>query len=159
MSFGARTDSTVIDDAIKAAYEVGILTVAAAGNDDAEISDTTPARIPEVFTVGYTNEQRRRVTNADGFQGSNYGPQLDIWAPGFQIVSADYLSDTGNRTESGTSMAAPLVSGMVCYLRALTGALGAPDEVTGRILELGDKGVVTGVQDSANVLLYNGNGA
>ena len=159
MSFGARTSSTALDSAIKALYDFGILTVVAAGNDNSQIGNTSPARLAESFTVGYTNKQRQRSDSSSGIQGSNYGPELDVWAPGFDIVSADYLSDTGKRTESGTSMATPLVSGLVCYLRALEGGLGTPKAVTDRILALGDKGVVGDARGSANVLVYNGNGA
>ena len=159
MSFGARTSSTALDASIKALYDFGILTVVAAGNDNSEIGNTSPARLPQAFTVGYTNQQRQRVDSSSGVQGSNYGPELDIWAPGYQIESASYLSDTGVLTESGTSMATPMVSGLVCYLRAAEGGLGTPDLVTKRILALADKGVVKDARDSANVLVYNGNGA
>jgi len=159
MSFGARTSSTTLDAAIKALYDYGILTVVAAGNEDKEIGNTSPARLAESFTVGYTNQQRQRVNSSSGVQGSNYGPELDVWAPGYQIRSADWQSDTGSRIESGTSMATPLVSGLVCYLRALEGGLDTPEVVTARILALAEKGVVGDVKDSSNDLVYNGNGA
>lgn len=158
MSFGARTSSTTLDAAIKALYDYGILTVVAAGNDNKEIGNTSPARLAESFTVGYTNQQRQRVDSSSGVVGSNYGPELDVWAPGYEIVSADYLSDTGSRIESGTSMATPLVSGLVCYLRAKESGLGTPKAVTDRILALALNGVVGDVKDSANVLVYNGSG-
>lgn len=158
MSFGARTSSQTLDAAIKALYDFGILTVVAAGNENKEIGNTSPARLPEAFTVGYTNQQRQRVDSTSGVAGSNYGPELDVWAPGYEIRSADWQSDTGSRVESGTSMATPLVSGLVCYLRALEGGLGTPKAVTERILALGEKGVVGDVKDSSNVLVYNGSG-
>lgn len=159
MSFGARTSSTALDASIKALHDFGILTVVAAGNDNAEIGNTSPARLPEAFTVGYTNQQRQRVDSSSGVQGSNYGPELDIWAPGYQVESASYLSDTGVMTESGTSMATPVVSGLICYLRSVEGGLGTPQLVTQRVLGIADKGVVKDARDSANVLVYNGNGA
>ncbi|KAL1605201.1 hypothetical protein SLS60_004745 [Paraconiothyrium brasiliense] len=158
MSFGARTSSTTLDAAIKALHDYGILTVVAAGNENKEIGNTSPARLAESFTVGYTNQQRQRVDSSSGVEGSNYGPELDVWAPGYEIVSADYLSDTGSRVESGTSMATPLVSGLVCYLRALESGLGSPKAVTDRILALAENGVVGDVKDSKNVLVYNGSG-
>ncbi|KAF2448323.1 subtilisin-like protein [Karstenula rhodostoma CBS 690.94] len=158
ISFGARTSSTSLDAAIKALYEYGILTVVAAGNENKEIGNTSPARLAESFTVGYTNQQRQRVDSSSGVMGSNYGPELDVWAPGFDIVSADYLSDTGSRVESGTSMATPLVSGLVCYLRAKEGGLGTPKAVTERISALAVNGVVGDVKDSKNLLVYNGSG-
>ncbi|KAF1967746.1 subtilisin-like protein [Bimuria novae-zelandiae CBS 107.79] len=159
MSFGARTASTTLDAAIKALYDFGILTVVAAGNENTLIGNTTPARSPEAFTVGYTNQQRNRVDSSSGVMGSNYGPELDVWAPGFDIVSASFLSDDGVKTESGTSMATPLVSGLVCYLRALEGGLGSPKAVTERVLALGEKGVVGDAKGSKNVLVYNGSGS
>ncbi|KAF9737623.1 hypothetical protein PMIN06_003929 [Paraphaeosphaeria minitans] len=158
MSFGARTSSTTLDAAVKALYEYGILTVVAAGNENKEIGNTSPARLAESFTVGYTNQQRQRVDSSSGVQGSNYGPELDVWAPGYKIVSADYLSDDGTRVESGTSMATPLVSGLVCYLRAKESGLGTPKAATNRILALATNGVVGDVKDSKNVLVYNGSG-
>jgi oryzin len=158
MSFGARTSSTTLDAAIKALYDFGILTVVAAGNENKKIGNTSPARLAESFTVGYTNQQRQRVDSSSGTMGSNYGPELDVWAPGYEIVSADYLSDTGSRVESGTSMATPLVAGLVCYLRALESGLGSPKAVTDRILALAENGVVGDVKDSKNVLVYNGSG-
>jgi oryzin len=158
MSFGARTSSTTLDAAIKALYDFGILTVVAAGNENKKIGNTSPARLAESFTVGYINQQRQRVDSSSGTMGSNYGPELDVWAPGYEIVSADYLSDTGSRVESGTSMATPLVAGLVCYLRALESGLGSPKAVTDRILALAENGVVGDVKDSKNVLVYNGSG-
>jgi oryzin len=145
---------------VLAAYNQGILSVVAAGNDDQPAAHNSPARLPQAFTVGMTQPDRRRVHVIDGIFGSSYGPELDVFAPGRDIVSASNLSDGGNRTETGTSMAAPLVAGLVCYLRGLEGggSLGTPDEVTGRILELAIPGVVGDPKGSPNLLVNNGSG-
>ncbi|KAL5440258.1 hypothetical protein PMIN07_005073 [Paraphaeosphaeria minitans] len=112
MSLSAQTTSTLLDDAVKAAYDVGILTIVAAGNENAPIAPLTPARLPEAFTVGMTQPDRGKVNIVADIYGSNYGPEMDIFAPGRDIVSTSHLSDTGTATKTGTSMATPLVAGL-----------------------------------------------
>ncbi|KXH62705.1 alkaline serine protease Alp1 [Colletotrichum salicis] len=157
MSLSASNVSA-LDDAVLAAYNQGILTVAAAGNDNQPATDTSPARLPESFTVGMTRPDRGRVNIIEGIYGSSYGPELDVFAPGQNIISASYSSDTGTATKTGTSMAAPLVAGLVCYLRGLEGGFGTPKEVTDRILELAIPDVVGDPKGSPNLLVNNGSG-
>ncbi|KAF2447888.1 alkaline serine protease Alp1 [Karstenula rhodostoma CBS 690.94] len=159
MSLGAQTTSTLIDDAVKAAYDAGILSVVAAGNENSPIAPTSPARLPQAFTVGMTQPDRGRVDIIENVYGSNYGPEMDVFAPGRDIVSASHLSDTGNATKTGTSMSTPLVAGLVCYLRAFEGGLVSPDQVTSRVLKLAVTGVVKDPKGSPNILVYNGSGA
>jgi oryzin len=159
MSLSARTTSTLMDDAVKAAYNAGILTIAAAGNENAPIGDSTPARLPEAFTVGMTQPDRGRVNIIADIYGSNYGPEMDVFAPGRDIISASHLSDTGTATKTGTSMATPLVAGLVCYLQALEGGLTTPKQAADRILQLALRGVVGDPKGSPNLLVNNGSGA
>ncbi|EXF76877.1 alkaline serine protease Alp1 [Colletotrichum fioriniae PJ7] len=157
MSLSAKNVSA-LDNAVLAAYNQGILTVVAAGNDNQPATDTSPARLPESFTVGMTRPDRGRVNIIEGIYGSSYGPELDVFAPGQDIISASYSSDTGTATKTGTSMAAPLVAGLVCYLRGLDGGLVTPREVTDRILELAIPDVVGDPKGSPNLLVNNGSG-
>lgn len=159
MSFGARTASTVTDDAVKAAYNAGILSIVAAGNENQPIGDSTPARLPESLTVGMTQPNRGRVDIIADVYGSNFGPEMDVFAPGRDIVSASYQSDTGNLTKTGTSMATPLVAGLVCYLRGLEKGLVTPKQATDRVLQLALKDVVGDPRGSPNLLVNNGSGA
>lgn len=159
MSLSARTDSTLLDKAVKAAHGAGILSIVAAGNEDKPIGNTSPARLPEAFTVGMTQPDRARVSIIQNLYGSNYGPEMDVFAPGRDIVSASHLSDIETVVKTGTSMATPLVAGLVCYLRALEGGLGSPKEVTDRILQLALRGVVSDPKGSPNLLVNNGSGA
>ncbi|KAL0932935.1 alkaline serine protease Alp1 [Colletotrichum truncatum] len=156
LSLGAS--GTALDNAVLAAYQKGILSVVAAGNSNEPAADSTPARLPQSFTVGMTQPNRGRVNIIEGIYGSNYGPELDVFAPGRDIISASHTSDTGTATKTGTSMAAPLVAGLVCYLRALEEGLGTPDAVTNRILELAIPDVVGDPKGSPNLLVNNGSG-
>ncbi|KAG6368478.1 hypothetical protein INS49_002687 [Diaporthe citri] len=157
MSLSGR-DVPALDNAVLAAYNEGILSIVAAGNDNQPATDASPARLPESFTVGMTQPDRARVNVIEGIYGSAYGPELDVFAPGRDIVSASHLSDTGSRSATGTSMATPLVAGLVCYLRGLEGGFGTPKEVTDRILELAIPDVVADPEGSPNLLVNNGSG-
>lgn len=121
-------------------------------------SELTPARVPQAITVGMTDPDRSRTSIIAGVYGSNWGPEVDIFAPGRDIVSADIVSDSSLHTRTGTSMATPLTAGLVCYLRALKGGLGTPDEVKAGLVALAHKDVVKNPNGSPNLLVYNGSG-
>lgn len=105
-----------------------------------------------------TNAARKRVLLIEGIFGSNYGPELDFFAPGQDILSADYRSDTGFVTKTGTSMATPITAGLICYLRSIETGLGTPDAIKNRLLQLAHTGVVSDPKGSPNRLVYNGSG-
>ncbi|KAF4819483.1 Alkaline protease 1 [Colletotrichum tropicale] len=158
LSLSSTGSTTTLDNAVLAAYQQGILAVVAAGNSNQPTADVSPARLPQAFTVGMTQPDRGRVNIIEDIYGSNYGPELDVFAPGRDIISAAHTSDTGTATKTGTSMAAPLVAGLVCYLRGLESGLGTPDAVTNRILELAIPDVVGDPKGSPNLLVNNGSG-
>lgn len=122
------------------------------------MTGTSPAGQPETFTVGMTQRDRFRVVFVEDSQGSCYGPELNVFAPGRHIKSASHRGDRKYAKMSGTSMSTALVSGLVCYLRGLEGGYGTPDEVTGRILELAIPGAVANPRGSPNLLVNNGSG-
>lgn len=114
-SFGSSEKSSALHDAVKYAKENGALLVVAAGNESVDIDSSSiyPASYPDanVLTVAAT-DQRDRLAPF-----SNYGDTaVDVAAPGMEILSTypggEYL------TLSGTSMAAPVVAGIVGLLKA-----------------------------------------
>jgi subtilisin family serine protease len=145
--------STIWDAAITAAWEKGVLMVTASGNENSPANDSSPCRSPEVICVGNVEITNKRHS---GGGGSNYGPEVDIFAAGTDVLSASYLSDDGERLNTGTSMASPHVAGLVSYLRALEGPSSAAD-VKARVYELATPNVVTDPLGSVNLLAFNGN--
>jgi oryzin len=145
--------STLWDAAVTAAWEKGVLAVNAAGNENSPAENSSPCRSPEVICVGNAEIDFSRHS---GPGGSNYGPEVDIFAVGTNIVSASWRSDTAEWSTTGTSMASPAVAGLVSYLRALEGPSTAA-EVKARVYELATPGVVTDTLGSVNLMAFNGN--
>ncbi|MFZ1730440.1 MAG: S8 family serine peptidase [Bacteroidota bacterium] len=148
MSLGGGA-STSLDQAVANAVAAGVTFVVAAGNDNANASNYSPAREPSAITVGST-------TNTDARSSfSNYGSILDVFAPGSSIYSSYKNSSSSYATLSGTSMATPHVVGVAAlYLGANPNA--SPAQVTAAIVNAATPGVVgnpgTG---SPNLLLYS----
>lgn len=160
MSLGGGIDYAV-EDAIRASMaQKGIAYVVAAGNADEDAKDTSPARIPEVITVGAMDRDDRRATFNNGSR-SNFGPVLDVFAPGDDITSARPTDANGDGIFAdtwlldGTSLAAPHVTGVIArFLQAMPNV--TPSVLQGVIKNLAtpdridDRG-----QGSPNLLLYS----
>lgn len=111
LSLGGSFRSPILEDAVNYAYSQGVVQVAAAGNSGIG-SVLYPGSYAHVVAVGATDANNDRA----GF--SNYGPELELVAPGVSIYSTSIGSVYGNR--SGTSMAAPLVSGLAAILAGMS---------------------------------------
>merc|ERR1719436_1696213 len=105
MSLGGSGVSEGYTTAIGAAANAGVTVVVAAGNENSDACNFSPAFTPLAITVGSSDFARKRS------DFSNYGTCVQIWAPGSDIVSAGVTSDTSSAWMSGTSMACPHVSG------------------------------------------------
>jgi oryzin len=149
MSLGGPK-SDAFNTAVESAFELGVLTVVAAGNSYDDVQYYSPASAPSAVTVGAVDK-----TNAKP-SFSNYGTGVDIFAPGVDVLSTWIGSPKATNTISGTSMACPHVAGLSIYLRAYEG-LKTPGEVTNRLIELATGGVVKSPgTGSPNRLAYNG---
>jgi subtilisin family serine protease len=111
MSLGSTENSSVLRDAVNAAYQNGVVVVAAAGNifQGAGSEIDYPAAYDNVLSVAATNA----YNNVASF--SNYNRYVDVSAPGAYIYST--INDGTYDTYSGTSMASPYVAGVAALVR------------------------------------------
>ncbi|RZQ60133.1 S8 family serine peptidase [Amycolatopsis suaedae] len=135
------------DDAVKASVASGVVYTVAAGNASSDACNTSPARVPEVITVGGTNSSDNR------YFGSNIGSCVDLFAPGENVTSLSKGTGGGSTNMTGTSMAAPHVGGAAAmYLAANPGA--TPQQVRDALVSNATDGVIRNVgSGSPNKLL------
>lgn len=118
LSLGSTYDARVVQEAVGVAANAGAVVVAAAGNADRDQPREYPAADRGAVAVAATDDADRKSSF------SNYGPVVALSAPGTRISSA-FVGGT-DATWSGTSMAAPFVSGGAALVIAqhpeLTGA-------------------------------------
>lgn len=147
LSLGSPANSTV-DQAVQNSINTGITYVFAAGNENQDACNVSPARVSAGITVNASTSQDQRASF------SNYGTCTDIFAPGHQILSAWHTGDTDGNVISGTSMAAPHVAGVVA-LHLEANPTDSPAEVKQAILALATTGKITDVAGSPNRLLFS----
>jgi len=130
-SFGTYTNYPIIDEAIDSALTAGVSLVAAVGND-AVSTPSYPAAYPGVIGVSALTADELVA----GF--SNFGSHVDVSAPGEAVYTTMAGSPYDWGTVSGTSFAAPFVSGALVLLKE-------------RRPELGPTTIETDVKSSARV--------
>lgn len=141
--------SPMLQEVITAAESRGVVVVVSAGNSNDDAREYSPASCEGVITVGASDEFKQRASF------SNYGPAVDISAPGTNILST---VDGGYASWQGTSMSSPHIAGLAALLKSIN-----PTFSTETVLELMQQHVTTincsgaescggGVPDAAEVL-------
>ena len=102
--------SIAFNEAAQALIADGLIVVAAAGNQNRDACLYSPASEPSVISVGGIDRAALRASY------SNYGACVDIFAPGSDLVGGWFGSTNIYRSSSGTSNAAPIVSGIVALM-------------------------------------------
>jgi len=146
MSLGGGASSAT-DTAVDNLINSGVTVVVAAGNDNANACNYSPARVANAITVASTTSTDARSSF------SNYGSCVNIFGPGSSIKSAWYTSTTATNTISGTSMASPHVAGAAVLVLAADNAA-SPATVRSRIYNKASLNKVSDPVGSPNRLLY-----
>ena len=132
---------------VAAGVAAGVFFGVAAGNNNANAANYSPASEPTACTVGATDINDARASF------SNYGALVDVFAPGVNVLST--WNNGGTNSISGTSMATPHVVGLAAYLLSLEGRGTAG--LCERIVALSQKDKITGLTSiTPNRLAFNG---
>jgi len=161
MSLGGGK-STTLDLAVNAAVDAGIHFAVAAGNDNADSCNYSPAAAANAVTVGASTLLDERA------YFSNFGKCNDIFAPGLNILSTWIGSEHATNTISGTSMASPHIAGLLAYLLSLQPSKDSafavaditPKKLKANLISIATVGALSDVpSNTKNILAWNGGGA
>ena len=146
MSLGGGFSQSV-NDGVAKLQSAGVFVAVAAGNENTDASNTSPASEPSVCTVGASDKNDQRS------EFSNYGKPVDIFAPGTDIEST--WIGGGVKTISGTSMATPHIAGLAAYFMGLGKA--QADSACEYIASNANQDVLSDIPSgTVNLLAYNG---
>ena len=162
MSLGGGK-SPALDLAVNAAVKTGLHFAVAAGNENQDACNTSPASAENAITVGAST-----ISDARAYF-SNYGKCVDIFAPGLNILSTYIGSDSATAYLSGTSMASPHIAGLLSYYVSLqpgaeseffvAGDGVSPNQLKKNLIAYGTKDVLSDIPaDTPNILAFNGAG-
>jgi len=145
MSLGGGA-SPALDRAVCNALAAGVSFALAAGNENQDACNTSPARVKQALTVGASTRADARASF------SNTGGCVDLFAPGQDITSA--RNGGGSTVLSGTSMASPHAAG-VAALCAQRNPGASPAEVEQCVIERATRDKLSAIgTGSPNLLLY-----
>jgi len=159
MSLGGGK-SQALDSAVNGAVDVGLNFAVAAGNDNRDACDYSPAAAENAITVGASTIEDERAWF------SNHGPCVDVFGPGKDILSTWKGSKTATNIISGTSMASPHVAGLIAYFLSLEPESSSeffstsltPKQLKDKIIRLSTKNILEKIpSNTPNLLIFNDN--
>ena len=147
MSLGGGKSAALVS-AVENSVAAGVTYAVAAGNDNRDACNYSPADAPSAITVGATTSEDDRSSF------SNWGTCVDIFAPGTTITAAWIGANDALRTISGTSMASPHVAGAAAIVLGRNPTY-TPKEVKDSLVNGCTSNVLRNVgTGSPNCLLY-----
>jgi subtilisin family serine protease len=145
MSLGGGLSSS-LNTAATNLINSGVFLAVAAGNENQNACNVSPASASGTVTVAASTSSDARATY------SNYGSCVDLYAPGSSITST--WINSGTRTISGTSMASPHVAGVAALYKGTFGDASA-STIASWLINNSTANVITGnVTGTPNRLLY-----
>ena len=154
MSLSKGYHIPILNQAINSAILYGVHIVVSAGNEALPLEYGSPQSATFALVVASIDDSDAKT------QHSNWGEKIDLAAPGIDILSSCIGAD-GNKycKQSGTSMAAPHVTGVICYMLTVYGPM-TPRQVKAKLYEWSTERPVSGFDSSPRVrILYNGSGS
>ena len=143
---GGGSDATQV--AIERMLAIGLTFVSAAGNaGESACGSAHGIGVVGAVVVGATTASDARA------EFSNFGPCVDLFAPGDDVRSASHVSPSATTVHDGTSMAAPHVAGAAAVLLSMDPSM-TPAEVESALLEEATATVQDGGAGSPNLLLH-----
>lgn len=152
MNLSIGGDKTqAVDDAITEAFEAGVVTIVAAGNNGGDACQLSPAGAAGAFAVGATNIIDTIASI------SSQGQCVKEFAPGIGILSLWKGADGTTNTISGTSMAAAHVAGVAANFMSEK-SYTSPQQVYDDLISSSTKDVLNNVGSlSPNALAFSRN--
>ncbi|ORZ36342.1 elastase-like serine protease [Catenaria anguillulae PL171] len=142
---GGKTQA--LNDAVATAVRAGVVVTAAAGNDNSDACNFSPASEPLALTVAALDSVEDKLTTV-----TNFGRCVDVVAPGSKIVST--FPPSREYMLQGTSRAAPHVAGAAALILGEQPNL-TPAQVAQRVVDRSTKGLLTGnLRGTPNRILY-----
>lgn len=138
-----------LDQAAKSLIAAGVSFVLSAGNTDQDACNFSPKAVLNTVVVAASLNNDARATY------SNWGACVNLFAPGENVRTASYESDTGEILRNGTSYSAPQVAGVAALLLQQDPSL-SPSSVKKALQEGATLNTITGdLKGTPNRLLYS----
>lgn len=135
-----------IQSALSYAYDHGVLVVVASGNSNSNCDNYSPAGDAGAYTVAAITEKYEHP------EFSSYGNSVSVVAPGVDVLTTTLSGEYG--LVSGTSISAPIVSGIAAMIKAENPAL-TPEEITNLINTTATKVLGSGKDKATGYGLIN----
>ena len=148
-SLGGGYSAILNSAAAKMSDRQGYFMAVAAGNNNQDTKNHSPASAPSVCTVGGSDKYDQRYTQ------SNYGAPVDIIAPAVGVLST--LPNGRTQYYTGTSMASPHIAGMAAVIASSRGTKASP-QICDDLVGIATTGAITNqYANTVNKIAFNNN--